>query len=188
MRILSKLLLFTIVTSFLGCALPVTKVDVQSYELQKNGVSKDRALTRLTTVFVDRGFDIKLVNKEAGIITTEYKKFASTGENPPFDYYMQIRGRIGDAKGKTRISLSPTVKEQNRMNAAAYTEHELSYYIGEPANIRLIRSMREGTGWKSIGQTVFMNVVNDTCESFGLKVDDVVQNVTKTPANAFGAK
>lgn len=186
MRFSLKIALVVMVAYFTaGCSLPVTKIDVQSYEINKPGVSTGKAMAKLTTVFVNRNFDIKLANKEAGIITTEYKLFTSLGGNPPFDYYMQIKGRISNVKGKTRISLLPLVKEQNRSNAAAYTEHELSYYVGDPANVRLIRSMREGTGWRNIGQTVFMNVVHDAAEVFGVSMDDIVQNVTKTPANAF---
>ncbi len=180
---------FIIIVPFvlLACSLPVTRVEVQSFEIRKAGIQEEQALTRLTGIFIDRGFDIKFTNKDAGVITTEYKKFASIGGNPPFDYYMQVKGRVKVVRDATSVTLSPIVKEQNRLNAAAFTEHELSYYTGDAGNIRLIDSMKEGTGWRTLGQVLFMNVVTDTAESFGLGTDDVIQNVTKTPADAFAA-
>jgi hypothetical protein len=168
-----------------ACSLPVTKVAIQSMGLEKPGYTKEQAMTSLTTILVNRGFDIKLANKEAGLITTEYKQFAATGETPPFDYSMQIKGRILETGGKIKITLSPIVKEQNRMNAAAYSEHELSYFVGDPHNVQFIKSMRTEVGWRVLGQILFMNVAQDTAEAFGLKVEDLTQNVTKTPADAF---
>jgi hypothetical protein len=184
-QLLRMILIAVIPFIMVGCSLPVTKVDVQSFEIKKPGIQEDQALSKLTGIFIDRGFDIKFTNKDAGVITTEYKKFASNGEHPPFDYYMQIKGRVKIIRGETEVTLSPIVKEQNRLNAAAFSEHELSYYTGDPQSIKLIASMKEGTGWRALGQVLFMNVVTDTAETFGLSVDDVIQNVTTTPASAF---
>ncbi len=168
-----------------ACSLPVTRVDVQSFEIKKTGIQEEQILSKLTGILIDRGFDVKFTNKDAGVLTTEYKKFASFGGNPPFDYYMQIKGRVKFVRGEVSVTLSPIIKEQNRLNVAAFSEHELSYYIGKPADINLIDSMKEGIGWRTLGQILFMNVVTDTAETFGLGVNDVVQNVTKSPANAF---
>jgi hypothetical protein len=146
------------------------------------------AFKKITGILVDKGFDIKTSNQDAGIITTEYKKFASHGTAPPFDYYLQIKATLRQAPdGQLVVRLVPLVKEQNRLNAAAFTEHELSYYTGEPSNIRLISSQQPG-GWRVVGQTMFMNVVTDVSEIAGVSVQEVQQNVTTTPANAFMAK
>jgi hypothetical protein len=170
-----------------ACSLPVTRVDVQNFGVQIKGHETDKALNLLTVVLIDNGFDIKMTNKDAGVITTEYKKFASLERNPPFDYYMQIKGKLKTSKKGTYIELSPIIKEQNRLNAAASTEHELGYYVGDPHNIGLIRSMRAQTGWRTLAQTLFMNIVNETAKAYHVNFEDVVQNVTKTDANAFGA-
>jgi hypothetical protein len=170
-----------------ACSLPVTKVDIQSFGLEKQDVTKDQALAALTNIFVNRGFDIKFASKEAGLVTTEYKKFASMGDKPPFDYYMQIKGRITEDNDKTRITLTPIVKSQNRMNAADFTERELSYFTGDAPAIQKIGSMRENVGWRMIGQIVFMNVVHDTAETYGFTVEELTQNVTKTPSTTSEA-
>jgi hypothetical protein len=172
----------------LSCALPVTKVDIQSFGLEKEDLTKDQGLATLTNIFVSRGFDIKFASKEAGLVTTEYKKFASMGDKPPYDYYMQIKGRIIEDNDKLRITLTPIVKDQNRMNAADYSERELSYFIGDAQALNKIRSMREGVGWRAIGQIVYMNVVHDTAEAFGLTVEEMTQNVTKTPSDTSEAE
>ncbi|MEA2464307.1 MAG: hypothetical protein QOJ98_2054 [Acidobacteriota bacterium] len=168
-----------------GCAsIPITRVSVQSFELQKQGLDPTTSIPKLIGVFVDRGFDVKMTNADAGIVTTEYKKFASAGTEPPFDYYMQSRAKIRVTKGLTSVQLTPVLKEQNRMNAAAYTEHELEYFQGAAEDMADVASMNPQTGWRHRSQILFMNVVADTAQTFGLNIDDVVQNVTTTPANA----
>lgn len=173
-----------------GCGMTgnVTRNDVQSFEYQKQGLETGKAVDKVMGIFVDRGFDVKFSSKESGLVTTEYKKFASSGTNPPFDYYMQIKGRVkGDATGKTIVQLSPIVKEQNRLNVAAYTEHELSYYTGSPNDLNLIGSMKQG-GWRVTGQILFNNIANDVAAAFGMTMDQVKQNITTTPENSFMAK
>src|ERR1043165_1985656 len=97
---------------------------------------------------------------------------------------MQIRAKIRVAKGVTSIQLTPVLKEQNRMNAAAFTEHELEYFTGTAESMADVASMNPQTGWRHRSRILFMNVVTDTAQAFGLNVDDVIQNVTSTPANA----
>ena len=170
-----------------ACSLPVTKVDIQSFGFEKPDVTKDQAMASLINIFVNRGFDIKFANKDAGLVTTEYKKFASMGDRPPFDYYMQIKGRITEDNDIARITLTPIVKGQNRMNAADFSERELSYFIGDAPAIQKIGSMRENVGWRTMGQILFMNVVHDTAETYGLTIEEITQNVTRTPSSTSEA-
>jgi hypothetical protein len=171
-----------------GCiAQAVTRTDVQSFNARPQRMTREQIINQLTGVLVDRGFDIKQTNKDAGLVTTEYKKFASEGSTPPFDYYLQIRATVTGTDAAPMLKLTPMVREQNRMNAAAFTEHELSYYVGSPSAVQLISSMRP-SGWKSQGQTAFMNVVSDLAPRLGMSVDQFEQVVTKTPANTLTAK
>jgi hypothetical protein len=169
-----------------GCAgMGVTLVKVQSFEARPQRMDAATAFTSVTTALVEHGFDIKNSNRDAGLVTTEYQKFASEGDNPPFDYYLQIRTTIQRGNdGNVLVRMTPVVKEQNRMNAAAFTEHELSYYTGEPGSLRLIGSMRP-SGWRSRGQTLFMNVVTSVAQALGVSVDEIHRNVTETPQNAL---
>ncbi|MBI3481330.1 MAG: hypothetical protein HY016_13410 [Nitrosomonadales bacterium] len=163
---------------------------MQSFELKKQGITPAVAITKVTGVLVDRGFDVKMSNVESGIVTTEYKKFASVNSNPPFDYYMQIRGKVKVVNGVTSVQLTPVVKEQNRMNVAAFNEQELGYYTGEPDKMQYvnnINSMRAQTGYRALGQVLFMNVVTESADALGISADEVIQNVSKSPADAIGA-
>lgn len=170
---------FTIVSMiFVNCSYPVTSVKVQSYEAKSTKLTIDEALDAVTKTFVKRGFDIKMSDRDVGLITTEYKKFASIGEDPPFDMLMQIKAMISE-NGKVNVELSPIVKEQNRINAAAFSENELLYYTGDPENVSKIETMREG-GWQKEAQIIFMNVVNDVAQNLGISVEEVKKNVTKT--------
>ena len=185
MRTLKNIFFITfIITTLAACSLPVTRVDIQSFGIKKPGVDLDKAVSKLTGILVEQGYDIKVTNKDAGIVTTEYKKVASSGTNPPFDYYMQVKARIKLVGNETSIELFPMIKEQNRMNAGAFTERELGYYTGDPGTIRLVPSMHPD-GWRSIAQTAFSNLVSGVADAFGVKQEDIVQNVTKTPENAF---
>lgn len=180
---------YLIVTSVIifGCGHPVTKVSIQSFEIHKAEVEKAESINKLTNIFVNRGFDIKVTNRDAGIVTTEYKKFASIGENPPFDYYLQIRAIVRPITSKMSIKLSPIVKGQNRLNIAAFTEEELAYYTGDKRALGYIRSMDPERGYRGIGLTLFNNVVTEVAETFGLSFDDVIKNETKTSKRApFG--
>jgi len=171
--------------TFISCSRMVTLVKVQSFEAKTSRLDLATAFNTVTMLLVDRGFDIKASNKEAGLITTEYKKFASVGGDPPFDMYLQIKTTIRKLpKGEVVVKMSPIVKEQNRLNAAAFTEHELTYYTGDQKNVQLIKSMRI-KGWQAKGQVMFMNVVNDVASALGLSVDDIKQNITEEQENAF---
>lgn len=162
----------------------VTKQTVQSFEATTSSARRDAAYTDVTAILVDRGFDIKVSNKDVGLISTEFKKFASNAApgGPPFDYYLQIKATVRDAGGgKTSIRLSPVVKEQNRTNAAAFTEHELYYYEGAPEGVRLA----DRGGWASAGQVLFNNVASEVSAKAGVPFDQMTRNVTATKFNAM---
>lgn len=185
-RTIAVLAVSSLVLALGGCAnLSVDKQSVQSFEILSTKLKGDAAFGALTGVFVERGFDIKVSNKEGGVVSTEYKKFASAGSSPPFDYYLQIRANVRDVGGgQTVIRLSPLVKEQNRSNAAAFTEHELHYYEGDPQAVRIA----DRGGWAAAGQTLFMNLVTDVSGRAGVPLDSVKKNITTTKTNAFMPK
>lgn len=62
-------------------------------------------------------------------MTTEYKKYSSAGVWPPFDFYLQLKAVVRDTQdGKYSITLTSKIKEQNRINASAFTEHPVILY------------------------------------------------------------
>jgi len=171
-----------------ACSVPIQRIDVQSFEVSGNKVTPARVYAELTNLLVGRGFDLKTTDRDAGLLTTEYKKYAAQGQSPPFDYYLQLRVNVRETTpGLFSIRVSPFVKEQNRSNAAAFTEEELSYCDGRQSALNNLDSMRKD-GWQTLGQLTFMNVVTDIANKFGMAVDDVVKNVTRTPKNGFLAK
>ncbi len=159
----------------------VEKQTVQSFEAPTGRMRKDQAFAEITNILVNRGFDLKMSNRESGLITTEFKKYGSFGDSPPFDYYLQLRVQVRDVSGKSFIRMSPIVKEQNRLNAAAFTEHELYYFDGPPEGVRAA----DRGGAVSKGQTAFINVVTDVSERAGVRMEDVTKNVTTTKFNAL---
>lgn len=106
-------------------------------------------------------------NKEAGLITTEFKKFASIAaqSGPPFDYRLQIKATIRDASGdKTLIRLISLVKQQNRLNVAGFTKREWPYSEGAPEGIRAA----DKVGWAAWAQTLFVNEASDISTKAGI--------------------
>lgn len=181
MKNAAGLLILLLISSFslTGCSSKVTLVTVQSLEAPSPKIDLATAFNRVTMVLVDRGLDIKTSNQDAGLVTTEYKKFASMGGDPPFDYYLQIKVTLREGRdGMPVVKMVPLVKEQNRMNAAAFTEHELTYYTGEAKAVQKIKSMKPD-GWQNLGQVLFMNVVQDIAEITGVSVDEMTHNVTR---------
>lgn len=174
-------LVFIILVSLIACSTAtVTRVTVHSFDIQKKNGRVGNVVDKIVEVLISRGFDIKIVNKDIGLITTEYKKFASSGDNPPFDYYMQLKIKVNELNnGFIAISTSPIVKAQNRLNAAAFTENELTYYVGD--KVEQIASMTPQVGWQHLGMTLFMNIMSDICQVFGVSTDQIIENTTKTP-------
>ena len=175
-------------------SIPYNTVTIDNFEIRSPKLTVDKAFTTVTTVFVDRGFDLKISSKDSGVLTTEYKKFASAGKEPPFDYFLQIKASIRqDPKDpkRTLVRLTPIVKEVNRLNAGAFTENNLSYLTVEAntANAKpddLDPRMRPGVGWLSLGQTMWMNVVSDLADQLGIPVEEITQNTTTTPGRVIG--
>ena len=188
---LLKIILSALAIAYLaGCAMPVTRYDIQSYEIRKKDVDLEKAISKLTGVLVDNGFDVKMANKDAGIVTTEYKKYTWTGVNEtgviPFDYYIQIKAKITSIKGDTIVQLTPIIKEQNRLNPAAFTEHQLSFFTGDQKNVAAIKSMRPG-GWRLEGVHVFKKLYNDVAVAFGASKEEIVPNVRNSPDDAMNS-
>lgn len=185
MRNVQNLSLTALAFLLVACAsTPVTRVSVQSFEVKKQGITTNVAVTQLLGVLVERGFDVKMSNAESGIVTTEYKKFATVGNEPPFDFYLQIRSRVRTANDTVIVSVSPSIREQNRGNAGAFTEHELEYFEGDPENVSEIASMRAATGWRVRAKSLFMTVVHDTAAALGVSAEAVVENAERTWADA----
>lgn len=160
----------------------VTRQTVQSFEITTTRLRGDAAFGAITSVFVDRGFDVKVSNKEAGIVTTEHKKIGAIGGSPPFDIFLQVRTTIRDlGGGRTLIRLNPLVKQQNRLNLAAFSEHELYYHEGAPEGIRAA----DRNGWIGGGHIAFMNIVTEVAQRAGVPMDAVVKNVTSQKFNAL---
>jgi len=145
-------------------------------------VKKEEAYNRITMILIDKGFDIKMGNKDLGLITTEYKQFGSISGNPPFDFYLQIKTTLRDRPdGKLQVVMTPVVKDQNRLNAAAFNEHPLIGY-SEQDQQRVI-TVKEKAYVK--GFQLFHNVVIAVGELFGLGIEQFERNLQETEFSPF---
>ncbi|MBI4000906.1 MAG: hypothetical protein HY348_03885 [Nitrospira defluvii] len=127
--------------------------------------NSDIAYKAIRGVLLDKGFDIKMSDKDLRIVTTEYKKFSSVSGWPPFDFYLQIKGAVRDRpNGRAEVTLWPRVKEQNRLNANAFTGHPLLYYSSEEIG----SSMSSRAEAMQEGQSIFQGVVLAIAEALGL--------------------
>ncbi len=156
---------------FFGCAGPtMTLLDVKA---TSDKIASDKAFHTITSVLVDKGLDVKVANKDIGLITTEYKQFGSVDGNPPFDFYLQVKSQVTNRPdGKLQIKLTPQVKEVNRLNAAAFTERALVFLSDEDQK-GYLNSLKE-TNLK--GQLLFMNVVQGVSEALGVSMEELEYN------------
>ena len=164
---LSLIVLF----GFVGCSTTMmTLLDVKATSTK---ITSEKAYNTITSILVDKGFDVKVANKDIGLITTEYKQFGSVGGNPPFDLYLQIKSQVNNRPdGKLQIKLTPVVKEVNRLNSAAFTEREL-VFLSEEEQKGYLNALAE-TNLK--GQMLFMNVVQGVSEALGVGMEELEYN------------
>lgn len=127
---------------------------------------------RIVAILVDDGLDIKMSNPDVGLVTTEYKKVGSFGDNPPFDVYLQIKVRIKElSTGKVRVQLTPQIKESNRLNAAAFNEHALWQFTTEEQEKS--KKLPDRAQANLAGFLLFMKVAQHTAEVCGLEMQDL---------------
>jgi hypothetical protein len=89
----------------------------------------DAAYNAVVTVLLNAGFDLKMNDHTVHAVATEYRKFTDVSGWPPFDFYLRVKAHIRQDPGGTyELAITPTIKEQNRLNANAFTEHALVLY------------------------------------------------------------
>jgi len=171
-----SLVLVSLVVPLVGCGGP--KMALLDMKATTDKVTKDDAYNKVTMVLIDKGFDIKIGNKDLGLVTTEYKKFGAAGDNPPFDFYLQIKTMVRELPGgKLRIILTPTVKEANRINVAAFTERQLVFFDEKKQKGYLNATNKVNLQ----GQLLFLNVAQGVAEMCGLGMEQLEQNVQLMP-------
>lgn len=83
---------------------------------------------------------------------------------------MKIKAHIGqDQNGNIKLTITPTIKEQNRLNSNAFTEHNLVLYSEQEQ--REDRTVQGGRGQAMLlGQQQFLAVLHAMADS--LKLSD----------------
>jgi hypothetical protein len=148
---------------------------VMDSNLMSEKKSKDEAYNALSSILVDNGLDIKMGNKDIGLITTEYKKFGAFGSDPPFDLYLQIKLRVNEIpnSGKLKIVATPLAKEVNRLNAGAFTEKPLRFFDEEAKKGYLTDKEKAYLA----GFLLYSNVLHAITETFGLGMEDIQNTI-----------
>jgi hypothetical protein len=156
-----------------GCS--ISYKAVMDSSLQSGKLTKDQAYNTITSILVDKGFDIKTGNKDIGLIATEYKKFGAIGGDPPFDLYLQIKVRVQEVPGagKIKVIANPMVKEANRLNAAAFTEDPVQFFDQETQKGFLSSSDQV----RLKGYLMYYNVLQAIAEALGIGVEDIQQTL-----------
>ena len=160
---------------FIGCSTTATAMLDVKATADSTKLSAEKAYGVVSSILVDKGFDIKIANKDIGLITTEYKKFGAVEQygQPAFDYYLQIKNQIKTRPdGKVQITLTPVVKASNRLNASAFTEEEL-YILSDEEQKKMLNAQQKT---ELSGQLLFMNVVQGVADATGLSVDQLEYN------------
>lgn len=142
--------------------------------------SSEKAYKAIVMTLLDKGFDLKMNDRDLRVTTTEYKKYASAGVWPPFDFYLQMKAVVRNTPdGKYQIALTPKIKEQNRINASAFTEHALIIYSDKEQKEDYATQSGGGKAMLE-GQLLFLSIVQAIADVLGLPVDQFKQNLQQT--------
>ena len=139
----------------------------------------DAAYNAVVTVLLNAGFDLKMNDHTVHAVATEYRKFTDVSGWPPFDFYLRVKAHIRqEANGTYELAITPTIKEQNRMNANAFTEHALVLYSEtEQREDHIVKSGRGKA--MLLGQQQFLALLQTITQRLGL-TDEQLQRQVKT--------
>ena len=172
-KYISVLLTLFAVMLFVGCAAPrMALLDVQA---TTDKIAVDKAYNNITSVLIDKGFDIKIANKDLGLLSTEYKKFgaAKVYSGAAYNYSLQIKSQVKTKPdGKLNIKLTPIVKVVNRANAADFAEIDLTFLTEEEQG----KSLNAFGKTFLKGQIMFMDVLYGVAEVCGIGMEELVYN------------
>lgn len=153
-----------------GCvsSIRTSAIDVRA-TIDQSG--SDRAYHALTLALIDQGFDLKIKDSAMRLVTTEPKKYESVSGWPPFDFYLSITALVRNTPGNDRaeLMLRPKIREQNRMNANAFTEHPLFVYSPEEAATPMGSTSRAEAMQK--GHVMFQSILQSIAAALGISVE-----------------
>lgn len=170
---ISILLQLGIVFSLLpGCAM--SRVGLLDMKVSHVDAKHEEAYKKISLILVDKGFDLRMADKDLGIITTEWRKFSTVDGWPPFDLYLQVRATVRPGPDdKLLVTLTPKVKEVNRLNASAFTERALFFYDAEEQREPLMPATRANIA----GQMLFLDVAQRIADALNLRAEDFQKNL-----------
>lgn len=179
LKITKQVLSIGIVCLLLG-ACSTTRTSLIDVKAVIEPPSADKAYKAIVMTFLDKGFDLKMNDRDLRVVTTEYKKYTSAGVWPPFDFYLQLKAVVRDTQdGKYQIALTPKIKEQNRINASAFTEHTLILYSEKEQ--KQDYAIQSGGGKAMLeGQLLFLSIVQSIADALGFPVDQFKRNLQQT--------
>ena len=133
--------------------------------------ASDRAYHALTLALIDQGFELKIKDSAMRLVTTEPKKYESVSGWPPFDFYLSITALVRNTTGTDRaeLMLRPKIREQNRMNANAFTEHPVFVYSPEEAASPMGSTSRAEAMQK--GHVMFQSVLKSIAAALGVPIE-----------------
>jgi hypothetical protein len=151
---------------FTGCAVNYkTIADAQVVPIKNQEMRFDMVAAALT----GQGFDLRLADKDIGIIITEYKKYGQAESKGPFDYYLQIVVRFAQRDGQSVIILEPKEKQVDQSNSAASTDiHTVFFDDREDKNGHKLYFVARKPGF-----LLFTNVLKAIAAEFGTSMDQI---------------
>jgi hypothetical protein len=139
---------------------------------------RDAVYNAVVVALLNAGFDLKMNDRTLHAVATEYKKFTYVSGWPPFDFYLQMKAHIRqDAGGTYELAITPTIKEQNRLNANAFTEHNLVLYSAEEQRDDFIVQDARRKAMLT-GQEQFFTLLHAIAQRMGVP-DDTFQRQVK---------
>ena len=181
----AKQALFLVIAFLLLSACTATRNSLIDVKVTIEPSSSEKAYRAIVMTLLDKGFDIKLNDRDLRVTTTEYKKFSSVSGWPPFDFYLQVKSVVRDTPdGKYQIALTPKIKEQNRINAGAFTEHSLIIYSDKERKEDYATHSGRGEAMLK-GQLLFLDIIQAIANVIGLPAEQFKQNLQQVEVSGM---
>jgi hypothetical protein len=172
-----------IIVGLTGCA---SSKYLSSMNVNTDKVSIDDMYSQISSIIVENGFDVKLGNKDLGLITTEYKKFGEVTKSKSkttigiisfsggttYDLLLQIKIQVKKMNGNNmQIILTPTVKEQNTEKTSDYVERQLIFIEKDDREIKFLTDEEKKQNIQ--GFLLFMKIAENISTICGLTMEQM---------------
>ncbi len=131
----------------------------------------------LMSVLDEEGYQVTLADRQAGMITTDFREVAVPRSLWPFEYRLRVHVRLRRADGELRMTLTPTVRGVHRVvrsRSRDYPVLELGATEGHVASAR-----RDEASALDAAAAEYHRLVDRIAEGLGVPASEIGQETAR---------